>query len=361
MNMPSLSPITRRRTTLQRSAALTSCKREAGLSLIELMIALTLGLLLVAGITTLIARQSSTRAEFEKASRKIENGRYAMQLLKDEIEHAGFYDQFTDTGAAPATLPDPCETVGINLGAALPLALQGYDSLASITGVVSCVANANRKPGTDILVVRRADTTTLIPVTAAVAGQPYIQTGQASANVAVTSVVGTGSDTTIFTLLNKDGSVAKLRKYLVRIYYISPCSTMAGTTCTASDDNGKPIPTLKRLDLGLTAAGATAFNTIPLAEGIENLQLDYGLDSATSPDGSPHTYTTAPNATQWSDVMAVRVNILARNNDATAGYSDTKTYNLGLAGNVAASNDGYKRHVFTALIRATNPSGRRER
>lgn len=355
--MALISRIRSRRTQLSMRSALLS---QSGLSLIELMIAITLGLLLVAGITLLIARQSSTRAEFEKASRKIENGRYAMQILKDEIEHAGFYDQFTDAGAAPTTLPDPCETTGSNLGAALPLALQGYDSLTSITGVVSCVANANHKAGTDMLVVRRADSTALIPVSSAVAGQPYIQTGQSGSGVAVTSVVGTGTDKTVFTLQNKDGTVAGLRKYLVRIYYISPCSTSAGATCTASDDNGKPIPTLKRVELGVNSAGNTAFSVVPLAEGIENLQLDYGLDSATAPDGSPHTFTTAPAAAEWSDVMAVRVNILARNNDATAGYSDAKTYNLGLAGNVAASNDGYKRHVFTALIRATNPSGRRE-
>ena len=336
-------------------------RKQSGLSLIELMIAITLGLLIVAGITLLIARQSSTRAEFEKASRKIENGRYAMQILKDEIEHAGFYDQLTDAGPAPATLPDPCETDVTKLAAALPLALQGFDSPATITGVLSCLANGNHKPGTDMLVVRHADLTAPISVASAVAGQPYMQTGQSSPGVAVTSVISSGPNVTAFKLLDKNGNIASLRKYIVRIYFISPCSAPAGATCTASDDGGNPTPTLKRLELGVNAAGATAFSMVPLAEGVENIQLDYGLDSTAALDGSPHTYTTAPPASaDWPNVMAVRVNLLARNNDATGGYSDTKIYNLGLAPAVGPFNDAYKRHVFTELVRATNPSGRRE-
>lgn len=335
--------------------------RELGLSLIELMIAITLGLLIVAGITVLIARQSSTRAEFEKASREIENGRYAMQLLKDDIEHAGFYDQYNPASAVPATLPDPCETVSTNLGAALPLPLQGIDAPLSLTGVLSCLADGNHKPGTDIVVIRRADTTALIPVSSAVAGQPYLQTGQTGSGSAVISAIGTGSDTTPFTLQNKDGSIASLRKYMVRIYFISPCTTAVSTACAASDDGGNPVPTLKRLELSTNGAGAPVLTIVPLAEGIDNLQLDYGLDSATAPDGAPHTFATAPASTpEWSNVMAVRVNLLARSTDSSPGYVDGKTYNLGLAGNVGPFNDGFKRHAFSALIRATNPSGRRE-
>ena len=355
-SLPSFIEYARRKMSAQ-----PEIRHQRGLSLIELMIAITLGLLLVAGITILISRQSSTRAEFEKASRNIENGRYAIQVLKDDIEHAGFYDQLTDTGAIPATLPDPCETVVTNLSAALPLAVQGYDSPASITSLMSCLADGNHVPGTDILVLRRADSTALIPVASAVAGQPYIQTGQAGSGVAVTSVIGTGSDTSVFTLQNKDGSIASLRKYLVHIYFVSPCSTVAGTVCTASDDNGSPIPTMKRLELGVSGASGTGFSIVPLAEGIENIQFDYGLDSAAVPDGAPHTFTTAPaSAADWNNVMGIRVNVLARNNEITQGFIDTKIYNLGLAGNVGQFKDGYKRHVFTSLVRATNPSGRRE-
>ncbi len=106
------------------------------------------------------------------------------------------------------------------------------------------------------------------------------------------------------------------------------------------------------------SGGTTQFNTIPLVEGIQNLQLDYGLD--TDGDGYPDSYTATPaTITDWSNVVAIRVNLLARNNDISAGFSDTKTYNMGLAGTVGPFNDAYKRHAYSELVRAVNLSGRR--
>jgi type IV pilus assembly protein PilW len=104
-----------------------------------------------------------------------------------------------------------------------------------------------------------------------------------------------------------------------------------------------------------------AMTTRPLAEGIENMQFDYGIDTAGT--GAPDSYTTTPAAGQWKDVMAVRVNILARNIEKTAGYTDTKSYSLSAVTGVAAVpafNDNYKRHVYNQVVRLINPSGRRE-
>ena len=82
---------------MKPTRAIPSCSqryRQLGLTLLELMISLTIGLFLVAGISTLIARQSSTRAELDKSARQIENGRYAMTLLQDDIQHAGGFITF---------------------------------------------------------------------------------------------------------------------------------------------------------------------------------------------------------------------------------------------------------------------------
>jgi type IV pilus assembly protein PilW len=59
-------------------------------------------------------------------------------------------------------------------------------------------------------------------------------------------------------------------------------------------------------------------------------------------------------------VMTVRVNLLARNLDKTTGYSTNQTYDLGKAGTVGPFTDGYRRRVFSEVIRAVNPSARRE-
>ena len=66
----------------------------AGISLIELMVGITLGLLVLAGLAGVFANSSRSRSDIERASRQIENGRYALQVLTDDIRLAGFYGEF---------------------------------------------------------------------------------------------------------------------------------------------------------------------------------------------------------------------------------------------------------------------------
>jgi type IV pilus assembly protein PilW len=128
---------------------------------------------------------------------------------------------------------------------------------------------------------------------------------------------------------------ALLRGYIVRTYYVS---------------TGAILKMAEFADGNLT--------TVSLVDGIENMQFEYGLD--TTDDGAPDSYTAAPTAAQWENVMAVRVYLLARNNETTPGYTDAKIYNLGAAASAVAPGGAYKRHAYSQLVRATNPSGRRE-
>ena len=153
---------------------------------------------------------------------------------------------------------------------------------------------------------------------------------------------------------------APIRHMITHIYYVSPCSSRSGsggTTCASTDDGGSPIPTLYRLELSKTASG-TAFVDYPLVEGIQSFQVDYGLDS--DADGSPNSaYSTDPGATSnWQNLMAVRMYVLARNTMISPGYLDTKTYNLGST--AIAGSGSYRRHVYDTLVRLKNPSERRE-
>jgi type IV pilus assembly protein PilW len=333
------------------------------MSLVELMISMAIGLMLLAGVTTLISHQSHSSSELDKTSRQIENGRYAAQVVREDVELAGYFGELFKLGT-PAVLSDPCEITAAALDAAVSLPVQGYDSPATVPAPLSaCLTDANHVTGTDILVVRRTDTAT-IPVASAIAGQSYMQTGL-NVSKAFDKIVGTGSDTSVFTLTKRDGSISPLRNYVVHIYYVSPCNIPAsGATCSSSSDSGKPIPTLKRLELTVTG-GAAAFTVTPLVEGIENFQIDYGID--TDADGAPDYYTTGTYSTgttpmtagDWANVMTVRANILARNTDISGGHKDTKTYNLGIEGTVGPFNDAYKRRVFSEIVRLINPSGRR--
>lgn len=321
---------------------------QAGLSLIELMVSLAIGLILLVALSTLLVRQSTTRDELEKSSRQIENGRYGMQLLHDDIQHAGFYGEYSPAPDVTYTTPDPCVTTG-DLGwnassvpNAVPVAIQGY--AGAVADPTTCSLN-NYKPSTAVLVVRRSDTQTITPASA-VANTTYFQTSRCKDSTKAFGLGATG-----FTLQQKDcTTLSTLRRYLVRIYYISSCDV-----CTPTSDN---IPTLKLLEF---ADGVQTL--LPLVEGIENMQFDYGVD-ATPMDGAPDTYTTSPATADWANVMAVRVNLLARNNEITRGeYNDAKTYQLSGVSGVAAIpafNDAYKRHVFSEVVRLINPSSRRE-
>jgi type IV pilus assembly protein PilW len=134
-----------------------------------------------------------------------------------------------------------------------------------------------------------------------------------------------------------------------------------------------------------------AMTVTPLVEGIQNLQFDYGIDM--NNDGSPDCYISNPSspaaaqitvalcpppvayewdpalraaavpplAPHWANVVAARIYVLARNNEQTADWTDTRTYDLGKAGTYTpAAGDKYKRHVYSTVARVVNVAGRRE-
>lgn len=376
----------------------------SGLSLVELLVAMAVGLVLVAGLVTLFSNSSTVYSEMEKTTQQIENGRYAIDLITQDLHQAGFYGQFAGTLAAPAAFPDPCAApTAAGLGTDMALPVQSYDAPNFTTTPAlpaNCTASwltaANVVSGSDILVIRRADTAV---TTNPFLNEVYLQANPVAAAIQfgdpatfflgsldadnIPNPVGTSASGVLATILKKANNAgaspaiqtprlaADIRKYHVHVYFVVPCSVPqdGGDICTgATDDGGQPIPTLKRLEL-TQVGGVTTMRIVPLVEGIERLQVDYGIDAnpaavnaATGSigDGVPDSWAAAPTLAQWSNVVAARVHVLARNTRPTAGYTDTKTYSMGLAGTTAAANDGYKRHVFTAMTRLTNPGGRRE-
>jgi type IV pilus assembly protein PilW len=337
---------------------------QTGLSLIELMVAITLGLVIMAGLSTLFVANSSTSAEIERANRQIENGRYAMQILSEDLRLAGFLGEFDPTQLlTPAAKPDPCSVSLANLQAALPLHIQGYNNGAS--PALSCLSDV--KTGTDILVIRRASTcfAGAADCEAVSAGMPYFQASlcksatQLGSN-SISDYYALDTNSANLTRQNKDcltTNLAGLRRYRTHIYFI------------ANNDNGSDrIPTLKRVELG-ASGGVASFSSPPVAlvEGIENLQIEYGIDTASN--GAPGLYTADPDSspacsgaacvTNWRNVVAVKLNLLARNTTASPGYTDTKIYSLGST-TTAASNDGFKRHVYQTAVRLNNPAGRKQ-
>jgi len=320
----------------------------AGFSLIELMIAMAIGLFLMLGLTTLLVNTSASHTEMQKSSAQIENGRYATQILSEDLRLAGYFGDYAPMGY---DLPEkPCAVAVEPVSPNMPSPV-GYD-LTAVASDFSCMSNL--LAGTGVLVVRRAQTVSAAAA-AAVAGTTYVQVSQCNSDSTATPFkFGTIASTGGFnlrTLACDSTTPAVVRKFVIHVYYISTCNA-----CTPSSDG---IPTLKMVEYVDGAFQAP----VALVEGIEDMQFDYGID--TTGDGSPDAYFAAPAAAvDWADVMAVRVNVLARNIDSTAGYDDSKTYAVGLAKPTYTVPTGvartYKRHAYSTLVRLENPSGRRE-
>lgn len=372
-------------------------RRMRGVSLIEMMTAMTIGLLILAGLTSVFVNTSTSSRELKNTAEQIESGRYAIELLTQDIRHAGFYGELSTLPAVPGAAPDPCAApaagvVSDTANNALALPVQYVSAAAIPGGCAALLTAANLQAGSDIVVVRRADTI-MLPVTGAAGaavtgGTVYLQTTADAAEIQygvagnINSTQNATGGATTATMIRRDFTVAAagvppqfpviaaaIRRYRTHIYFVAPCSVpAAGIICAADADQGRPIPTLKRLEMAAGAGGV--FTIVPLAEGIEAIRVEYGVDDAPAAvdtgtgligDGLPDNYVNAPNVAQMGNTIAARIYVLARNTAPTAGYVDDKTYALGAAAFIpAAAVQSYKRHVYGAETRIVNQSGRRE-
>src|SRR5258705_7632740 len=96
-------------------------RKARGFTIVELMVAMSIGLVLLGGLSLVFMNGSQSTAELQKSGQQMENGRYAVSILNDDLRHAGFYGDFGAIAGAPGTLPDPCETSPGTLTAAANL------------------------------------------------------------------------------------------------------------------------------------------------------------------------------------------------------------------------------------------------
>lgn len=335
---------------------------QRGLSLIELMISITIGLLILSALTTLFVNQSRARTELDKSNRMVDNGRYALEVLAGNLRLAGFYGEFDPSALAlPGSITNPCSVNPVDMGDALRLHVTGYDAASSGSSITSPPCGlSGLKNGSDILVLRRADTAAPVAQTAAVNGIHYIQVTNCRFD---TTGFIIATDPASFTLRRRDCTetsttpYANVRRAVVQTYFVS-----------SENNAGDGIPTLKRMEFD--PAGSGTFVTTPLVEGIEYLQVEYGVDGDSNGDGLvdmadfdgvADSYVEAcADIACWSNVVSAKLYVVARNIEPTASYTDTKTYDLGQAGTFGPFNDHYKRHAYTQLIRLVNPASRRE-
>lgn len=348
---------------------------ERGMSLVELLVSIVLGMVVVAALITLYANVSRSNNEMSKTSILVENGRFAMHLLQEDVSHAGYWGPIDYI--VPTAVPDPCLAYGEwptnaaeraaykdNL---FSIPVQGSSSGAPYAGCGSALANVVAK--SDVLIVRHANTCAVgancdrvddtgphVQISGCRTGptpeSPYILETLAEMDARAPRIRGKDCATEV-----------ERRRMIANIYYVANSATGVPTLMRKQFQNGD-------------FADAEA-----LVEGIEAFQVEYGLDnlgsnglpiSATNPgDGNADVYVScsgndctaaagAAGLAVLQNVVTVRLHILSRNLEPTGGHTDTKSYMLGGDLAIAATNDAYKRHVFTSTVRLVNPSSRRE-
>lgn len=262
-----------------------------GLSLVELMVALVIGSLLIVGALTVYANSRSTYAVNEAVARLQEQARYALSVVEPDIELAGYYG-FTNSpdtlrlvnGAAPETVlatavalrqvpippaaAEPVPAPGLGAGATACGTNFAVDVLRPVQGSNDgfelgpnagdgCAAfGAGAVTGSDTLTLRRAS---IEPVDAEAGRIQILATRFSSQKSQLIFADGVATGT-----LDDDRRVHDL---LVRSYYVSQDS---------DEQPGRPSLRMKALS---SAGGAPVFIDSEVLPGVEDLQVQFGIDT----------------------------------------------------------------------------------
>ena len=280
-------------------------KQQQGISLIELMIAMVVSLVLVAGISTVYMSSKRNYQARDQLSLMDESARIALNALTKHLEHAGY--------ATPAKLPIGEYLYALG-GATPPKASCGgtdsgvHPSLNLVT-FASRASQDNYKP----------DGTTITgdAISVRFLGDSVLFTDCANGALPVSCQVG-----------NAPSMEAAL---IYNTFYVN-------------DSSGQP---------SLMCSGSRNTSAVQIVPGIENIQFLYGVDTNT--DGAVDQYmdATGVNTTgDWQRVISIKAGILVRSLEPVLPVAESKSYDV--LGVSLARNDRYQRSVYSAVIHLRN-------
>lgn len=384
---------------------------EQGFSLVELMIALLIGLIISVGVVQIFSATRATYQLDESLARAQENGRFALEFLTHDVRHAGYAGCKRDTTitvfnnlayTAQPGLPiigiSGAEYGGTGYGSTYTLAaapvnstsgwLPSQTGIAGVPGGFSAVAATGALPGTDILVLQR-----MVPNSWALAA-PYITPDRVyidpnfvsevkdrdillvadCRNAVVFMVTGAPLPSgeishTAGATTNRcerwtgglDTANAASAACASPFDYDPESSTAMGKLETVvffvANDNasGTNRPTLFRRVM-LATGGAV--ETTALVEGVENFQVLYGVDDAPPFDGAADRYVTANNVSNFARVVSVQIGLLVYGVNTSGTRSDlefdTDTHDVAGTSVIPEPNSARKRRVFNTTIQLRN-------
>jgi type IV pilus assembly protein PilW len=378
---------------------------QSGLSLIELMVALTIGLLLSIGIIQIFNASKVSYQLQEGLSRIQENGRFVSQYLQNKLrmagymgcgndvaraENGGFINHLAYFGADP---PEPelrfqRPIEGFSFSGSLPA--DGTPTLGEAgdwTPELPDALDGKVVKGSDVLVLRIfSEEATPVrtwqrdPNRFTVRDADFVQQGGlyavencGSANLFVattasgTNVEAPGDGVNVYRDPSAGGAAWGVDATTVN--YLMPAGNVLNAAVHEAeylaiyvglrDDGGGA--TSPALYVQHFASGSTTLTTDELADGIENLQVRFGRD--TDNNGTVDEFTTASTIVdgaggsndldaRWRQVLSVRVGLLIRG-DPRAGVTTSRPYRV-TDRQITPPTDRRMRDVYETTIALRN-------
>lgn len=333
-----------------------------GFSLVELMVAVAISLMLLAGVIAIFASSRASYETTDRLSRIQENGRFALDQIVTDTRAAGFVGCARVPTYVSSAL-DNATDINWNF---LDSPVRGYQFVSS--GSYSPALPTTHVPdaadNSDVLVVRRPkrdarplrlltdlsgpeDDLTVanvsnsglqaddIALLYSCEAQAYFQVRSFSGGT-ITHAAGGGGTRTPG---NATGSVSYTFR---RNAEVIPVETV--TYYVRASSGGPPGSTSLWRRIG-------ANTPEELVEGVEQMQLRFGVD--TNNDSLVDEYRTADAVADWGAVYSVEIALLIRSETGYGSERDTQTYQLADVV-VAAPNDTLIREVFSATVGIRN-------
>jgi type IV pilus assembly protein PilW len=329
--------------------------RQTGLSLIELVVALSIGLFLIGGVISVFGKTRDLYRTNDTAARMQETARYAISTIEADLRAAnywGLHNRADMVDNAPNL--DPDNLPAPDPGYSLPASLSGYATTISECGSMwavklaayvegtdagyglACAPFSAAAPDADELTIRRAATevidTATLPSTG---GQIKIQTSRAQGTLFTGSALPAGYLPPL----------SETHALVVHGYYVDQDSDEAA---------GTPSLRRKRLDY---VGGAPAIVDEQVAPGIEDLQVEIGVDS--NGDQNVDFFVPVDAAVGAGDaVVAVRLWLMVRAEQPEVGFTDERVYEYANRTGADAfdppAGDGFRRLLVSKTIALRN-------
>lgn len=349
---------------------------EAGLSLVEVMVAMVVGLILLAGVISVFISSRGGYLDNSAGAQLQENGRFALHFIRNDTRMTGYMGcvtsattvnfvapadqlynfelpvygfEYNGTDPATATLTAPYVLTENPVAVAIS---SGW-SPASDGSI-----GINAMPGSDVLVLYTSTgnpvyvTTPTSGGVIALTSSNSFTTGQmavisscVSSAVFQVSGVTPGSPGTIttpaaFAAAFQDGSQVLAADAV--IYYVG--------------EGVDKEPGLFRVDLSPVGTLGTPEELVP---GVENMQVLYGVDATGGALGTPNQYLTAAQvdaSNLWNDVLSIQIGMLLRSDlGALPLPAAAQRPIFDVAGSyIEAPQDTRLRRVFTTTIYLRN-------